>query len=79
MNYSLALHPTNIIRPSVRQRTVLLLLLSLAFWLSCAVSLAPGISRAAAPTSHASYCYCPHCAGGANCCCRLSANCPMPQ
>lgn len=55
-----------------------LLILTVAFWLACGVSLAPTLIRTAAVANHSQVCKCAHCSGGPTCFCRLAGKCPAP-
>jgi hypothetical protein len=87
MNHSLTL------RPPAPLRVSLLLILSIALWLTSAVSLAPVLAHSAAVVTsiHASasassattpehdvVCHCAHCPGGMACCCRKAGHCATP-
>jgi len=56
----------------------LLLILTVAYMVACAVSLAPTIGRTDGLANHSEVCHCAHCDGGPNCCCRQSGKCPTP-
>lgn len=75
MSYSLTLQP-----PAARLRVGLLLILSVAFWLATAASLAPGLVRASSvnPATHSDVCKCAHCSGGPTCCCNITGKCLAP-
>ncbi len=72
MNHALTL------RPPTHVLLERLLMLSLAFWLASAVSLAPTLRRTASVASDSGVCKCAHCSGGLTCCCRLTGKCPIP-
>jgi len=74
MNPALTLH-----RPAPL-RVGLLLILSIAFLVASAVSLAPAlVHSASAASSHAQVCKCAHCPGVATCCCSSKVGtCPIP-
>ena len=72
MNYALPLsHPAPF-------RVGIVLILTIAYLLASAVSLAPTLSRTAGAPSHSEVCHCAHCPGGALCCCRAAGKCPSP-
>jgi hypothetical protein len=77
VNYALSLQ-----RPAPI-RMGLFVMLSIAFLLASAVSLAPTFGSAASlavpsAASHSEVCKCAHCSGGPTCCCRLAGKCPTP-
>jgi hypothetical protein len=72
MNHAIPLPHT------VPLRIRILLLLTIAYSFTSAVSLAPTFGRtiaAASLATHSQVCKCAHCSGGAACCCRLAGKC----